>query len=153
VLVDVLAVLHRHRRHAGRLQPVHQRIALLIACPRADARVERVLMLEARGLCRKAHIARPLGIAHHRNQRLPLTLIEHGDRDPAILAGARVDPMRRGVRMLQAIAGREVGAARGALVDGDIEQDRPEQVDPGFDRGDVDLRSLAGRVAAVDRHQ
>ena len=83
----------------------------------------------------------------------PLLVVEHGDGDPAVLAQRRVDAVRRGVRPLEPVAGREVGSAGRAPVDRHVEQDRAEQVDAGLDGRHVDLGALPGAVAPVDRHQ
>ncbi len=132
---------------------MHQLVAVLRPGPFGHVGVQRVLVGEARRLAGEARIGCPGPIADHRDQGLPFGLIEHRDGDPAVLAATGIDPVRRGVGMLQPVAGGKGRPAGRAAVGRHLQQHRAQKIDAGLDRRDVDLGALAGQVAMVDRHQ
>ena len=113
VVVEVLGGLHRAGRDAGGLQqrasarggPLRGSSAA-IASSSASWLAKRAAWLAKRSSAVQAGSPDRVGEAR------PLLVVEHGDGDPAVLAAARVDAVRRGVRMLQPVAGGIV-AARG----------------------------------------
>ena len=77
----------------------------------------------------------------------PVGIVADGDGDPFVLAIGRVDAVR-------GHHGVVVAAGEGdAAVDGVVEQGRAHEVERGFGLGLVDVGSLAGAVAVVERGQ
>ena len=112
-LVEVLGVL----RHRGADAVACSRSIDVVRFeglgPRREVGVEVVLVGEAAGLGGEARVGGPRRVAERGHERLPLGLVEHGDGEPAVVAGAAVDPVRGGVGVLEAVAGREVRPPRG----------------------------------------
>ena len=117
VVAAVARGLAHARRHAGPLQREHQLVGVARSRPPGDQRIERVLVREPRRERREARIARPLRMPGHFDERAPLGVGEAGDRDPAIVAGARIDVVRRRRLVRRAIAVARPDASVGRPVE------------------------------------
>src|SRR5262245_55200685 len=80
---------------AGCEKPLDQRVAIVLTAERAEPSVDLVLVGPATA-ARREQLRRPRWTAEHVDQRGPLRVGHHGDRDPLLGAATRVEVLRRG---------------------------------------------------------
>src|SRR5712691_5071107 len=78
-------VLDGTRWNAARLAAVHHVIAIELGRPDLDSAVQLGLMLQPARICREALLPAPVRLAHDTAKRLPVRVIEDGDRNPRIV--------------------------------------------------------------------
>ena len=101
-----LLVEQRPGRDSRALQGVERLHDVLVRRPRADELVELVVMGEAVGRRGEARIVGELATSDHAGERRPLLIVGDGDPEPAVLAAAPVDTLRRVVGVTIAHAAR-----------------------------------------------
>src|SRR5580704_15197455 len=105
--VAVAAILSRLAntgRNARRLQPLHALVWVEVLGPFRNEGVEIVLVGNPRLEVGETGVGAPRVGAGDTNQRIPLLIIETGDRNPAVNPFATVSPVRRGAAVWRAIA-------------------------------------------------
>ena len=144
VRVQVREVLDRPRLDAGGLQCLGD-----VGCParRRPLREPALQVVDARqppGRGREPRVRRPRGLAHGAHQPPPVLVVVHHDRDPAVLARAREDAVRR-------LVPRAVPHAPEDLAVGRVGDDRlGEAHDPALHLRQVDVLALAGAAAVEE---
>src|SRR2546422_98825 len=107
------------------------------------------MVLETAGKGGEAPVFRPGRVPQHPAEPLPLVLGTHSNRAPAIAAGATVDPVWRGGRLLRAVTAR----GEGGVVDEDVKQRRADQARDRLKLREINELALAGASAVPYRHE
>src|SRR2546425_9924692 len=104
------------------------------------------MVLETAGKGGEAPVFRPGRVPQHPAEPLPLVLGTHSNCAPAIAAGATVDPVWRGRRLLRAVTAR----GEGGVVDENVKQRRANQGRDRFKQLEVNELDLAGESAVAN---
>ena len=119
--------------------------------PRRHQSVELDFVREATGKGREARRRRPSPRRAPR-QRLPVVVVATRDRDPLVVAGRRVDAVRRHPRRLAVVAVGHPGAPQRTAVHRVVEQRGAVERRAGLGARHVDPLALA-RAVAVDQRR
>src|SRR5580704_17423603 len=130
-----------------RLEPLHALVWVEVLGPGADKTVEIVLVGNPRLEVGETGVGAPSVGAGDTNQRIPLLVIETGDRNAAVNAFATVSPMRRSAAVRRAIA----GSLPFAPVHRPFENGLPAKKDARLTLRGVDALTFARHRAVVER--
>ena len=166
VVHPVLAALNGHGGHSRRLASLHDLVLAQSPGPRLYPLVHLFLVFQATFKGGQLLAGGPAGRAHYLHQLLPLMVGEAGQGTPVIVLGRTgpvsvvgcADPpavvVRKGrARPVSAVARRVTLSHRGTTVGLDVQKSGTVKGDAEDPLGTVDMLSLTGHVAMVNRTQ
>src|SRR5258705_7073946 len=137
--------LHRRGAQTARAQRADRFIARPRACPLRDARVELGLTRAAPVRAPERAVARPRRVAEHLAEARPLVVVPDRERDPAVIALARIHAVRHCHPVVVRVAGRHRTVRRV------LEERGPEELETRFVLREIDRAAFAGAAAPLER--